>query len=110
VSDWLSQLKAGDEVVVSGGFRRRLEKIARVTETQIVICEGTVATRYNRKNGYRVGERGYDTPRLSEPTAVVRDEIVRASLVHHITRANFDSVSTQALRRAYELLCKGATP
>lgn len=65
--DWLKTLKAGDEVIVSGGgvgSTRYIRTVDRATATQIVV-EGR---KYNRARGKRVGSSGWGTSCIVEAT------------------------------------------
>ncbi len=69
---WLNGLDAGDEVGVSYRHGVRLERVTKVTPTQVV----TGRDRWRKKDGRRVGE--YDRwfpPRLVEATEEVRAEV-----------------------------------
>lgn len=80
MSDWLQNLKAGDEVIVPGtlNFRSILTRrlVDRATPTQIIIGE----SRYLRRTGTKLGSSGYDRQWLHEPTELKLQIVKRDAL------------------------------
>lgn len=60
----LKDLIAGDEVLVTGTFRRRIAKVDKVTKTQIVVDNA----RFRRDSGWQCGSDRWNVTRISVPT------------------------------------------
>jgi hypothetical protein len=60
-TSWLDTIKAGDSIWIGihADDHRRIEKVSRLTETQIVTGVNFGASRYQRKNGRPIGGRTY---------------------------------------------------
>lgn len=102
----LSDLKAGDEVVVkASGYYQVYERhtITRVTPTQIVIGPN----RYRKSDGYRIGDgTGWGTIRAYVITDEIRAEIRYRELVNHMKGQNWNSYPVQILEEIFEILKK----
>lgn len=59
--DWLTNLKAGDEVVIYEAFRDpRIKPVVRTTATQILVNIGwSEPTRFDRRDGIQKGKPRY---------------------------------------------------
>ncbi len=85
-SEWLAQLKAGDEVIVSGTHTMTLDTVTRTTKTLIIVEKNR---RFNRKRGRPSGS-GYYGPSLEQPTPEKRRE-----LADHIAKNTRKSLAYQ---------------
>lgn len=74
--EWLNSLKPGDEVLVGGRWDDRIDKVGRVTATQIVVG----GTKYRKSNGRRVGATGFRIGYISELDKEARDRMNHVSL------------------------------
>lgn len=100
MSDWLQNLKAGDEVIVRRGLghtRNYISTIDKVTPTQIVIGE----SRYNRTTGRRRGDTGWNSANLVEPTrealAIAREAARRELYTAKLRTMNWAALPADAL-------------
>ena len=90
----LKDLVAGDEVLVTGTFHRRIAKIDKVTKTQIVIDNA----RFRRDSGWQCGSDRWNVRRISVPTekeiSDIKEENLRKILINTISSFNFERLST----------------
>lgn len=103
----LKDLVAGDEVLVTGTFHRRIAKIDKVTKTQIVIDNA----RFRRDSGWQCGSDRWNVRRISVPTekeiSDIKEENLRKILIHTISSFNFERLSTNELKQVYNIVkCK----
>ena len=94
---WLDELKAGDEVVVSGTWRERIARVERVTP-KFIYADGD---RFRKSTRYKVGGHGW----LEKPTEDRRLEINLSKLRSHIASSeSFRTASKDKLQRIVEIL------
>lgn len=103
----LKDLKAGDDVVVTGIFHRRIAKVDKVTKTQIIIDNA----RFRRDSGLQCGSDRWNVRRISVPTekeiSDIKEENLRKILIHTISSFDFESLSTNELKQVYNIVkCK----
>lgn len=96
-SEWLQNLKAGDEVVLfAGGYRshRRIATLDRTTKTQIIVG----SQKYSRSHGLLIGGGSWNTHSLRKPTDEIRanilEEMRREDAISIISRAKLDNYNT----------------
>ena len=104
----LKDLVAGDEVLVTGTFHRRIAKIDKVTKTQIVIDNA----RFRRDSGWQCGGDSWNRKSISVPTekeiSDVKEENLRKELLYAISSFDFKRLSTDELKQVYNIVkCKG---
>jgi len=84
-SNWLNELNAGDTVIVESEFghtHKRLEKVDKVTATQIVIG----GLRFRKSDGGCMGEdRSWQRTQLKEPRPGPVRELCKREIVDGIT-------------------------
>ena len=97
-SKWLASLKPGDEVAVTGtaiSGSARLEKIDRMTATQIIIG----SARYSKKDGCAIGQYSeFRRPYISEITDSVRNDIELRELRYWANSRNWNALTLDQLR------------
>lgn len=99
--DWLTNIEPGDTVVISGhaGCSGTINKVVRLTKTMITVGDREI--RFNRKNGWGVGDYGYHKPHLMEPTPKLLERIKRENLVngcaYHCNKNNLKKLDTEDL-------------
>jgi len=76
-SDWLNNLKVGDDVVCRGAYSEvSIAQITRITKAQVFV---RVNERYEqafwKKDGYQVGGNIWRKSTLGQPTQEIRDSI-----------------------------------
>lgn len=103
----LKDLKAGDDVVVTGIFHRRIAKVDKVTKTQIIIDN----VRFRRDSGWQCGSDRWNVRRISVPTeneiSDIKEENLRKILIHTISSFDFERLSTNELKQVYNIVkCK----
>lgn len=107
MSDWLSSLKPGDEVLCSGRFDN-IVTIEAVTKTQVVAG----GDRFSRKTGALIGYRGgFFHPSIHKLTQEKRDEIERQRLIFklcQLSARHFENVPTDAIRDFASILDKSS--
>lgn len=103
----LKDLVAGDDVIVTGTFHRRIAKVDKVTKTKIVIDNA----RFRRDSGWQCGGDRWNVRRISVPTekeiSDIKEENLRKILIHTISSFDFERLSTNELKQVYNIVkCK----
>ena len=100
----LKDLIAGDEVLVTGTFHRRIAKIDKVTKTKIVIDNA----RFRRDSGWQCGGDSWNRESISVPTekeiSDIKEENLRKTLVYTISSFNFERLSIDELKQVYNII------
>lgn len=100
----LKDLVAGDEVLVTGMYYRRIAKVDKVTKTQIVVDN----VRFRRDSGWQCGNDRLDTKSISVPTekgiSDVKEENFRKKLIYAIRSFDFKRLSTDELKQVYKIV------
>lgn len=100
----LKDLVAGDDVIVTGTFHRRIAKVDKVTKTQIIIDNA----RFRRDSGWQCGSDRWNVRRISVPTekeiSDIKEENLRKILIHTISSFNFERLSTNELKQVYNII------
>ena len=103
----LKDLKAGDDVVVTDTFHRRIAKVNKVTKTQIVIDNA----RFRRDSGWQCGSDRWNVRRISVPTekeiSDAKEENLRKTLIYAISSFDFKRLSTDELIKQVYNIVKG---
>lgn len=110
--EWADALKPGDVVIVSPGFGRdndRLEKVDKVTPTQIVLACGS---RYRRKDGDLVGNNDrWSRWSIEEPTKEAVERIRKRQAADWISRhQGLEKVPLETLLWFVEQVKEATTP
>lgn len=105
VSEWLHDLKEGDEVIVSPHFgNSEIKTVSRVTKTLIIVG----SERFSKRWGQLVGTDIYFQKNLIKTTpekaAIVKERNLRNTLIRKIENHNLSKVSTDDLMKAWEIL------
>lgn len=99
-AEWLAQLKANDEVILThGGWssRHTLHVVDRTTATQVLLV-GCPNTRFSRKDGRAIGGNRYSTSRIEEPTQELRQKAERQELEDWMARIKPSELTLEQLR------------
>ena len=100
----LKDLVAGDEVLVTGMFHRRIAKVDKVTKTKIVIDNA----RFRRDSGWQCGVDRWNVRRISVPTekemTEIKEENLRKTLIYSISSFDFKRLSTDELKQVYNIV------
>ena len=100
----LKDLVAGDEVLVTGTFHRRIAKVDKVTKTQIVVNDA----RFRRDSGWQCGGDRWNVIKISVPTeneiSDVKEENLRKTLIYAISSFDFKRLSTDELKQVYNIV------
>lgn len=100
----LKDLVAGDDVLVTSMYRRRIAKIDKVTKTQIVVDN----VRFRRGSGLQCGGNSWDMKRISVPAEKeiedVKEENLRKKLIYAISSFDFKRLSTDELKQVYNIV------
>ena len=100
----LKDLKAGDDVLVTGTFHRRIAKVDKVTKTQIVVNNA----RFRRDSGWQCGSDRWNVRKISVPTekeiSDVKEENLRKTLIYVISSSDFERLSTDKLKQVYNIV------
>lgn len=100
----LKDLKAGDDVLVTGTFRRRIAKVDKVTKTQIIIDNA----RFRRDSGWQCGSDRWNVRRISVPTekeiSDIKEENFRKELLYAISSSDFERLSIDKLKQVYNIV------
>lgn len=99
----LKDLVAGDDVLVTGNYYRRISKVVKVTKTQIVVNN----VRFRRDSGWQCGSDSWDRKSISVPTekeiSEVKEENLRKTLIYAIRSFDFKRLSTDELKQVYNI-------
>jgi hypothetical protein len=103
----LKDLIAGDDVLVVGRSCRRIDKIDKVTKTQIVVNNA----RFRRDSGWQCGGDSWSRKSISVPTekeiSDIKEENLRDTLIYAISSFDFKRLSTDELKQVYNIVkCK----
>jgi hypothetical protein len=79
-SEWLAQLKAGDEVIIHTWRNADIHTVAKTTKTQITAN----GTRFNR-HGRQIGSHSYWSQWLQQPTPEKREKVIVESELRSLT-------------------------
>ena len=100
----IKDLVAGDEVLVTGMYYRRIAKVDKVTKTQIIANNA----RFRRDSGWQCGSDTWDRKIISIPTEKeildIKEENLRKSLIHTISSFDFERLSTNELKQVYNIV------
>lgn len=100
----LKDLVAGDDVLVTGNYHRRIAKVDKVTKTQIVVN----SVRFRRDSGWQCGSDSWDRKSISVPTekeiSDIKEENFRNTLIYAIRSFDFKRLSTDELKQVYNIL------
>jgi hypothetical protein len=103
---WLTNLKPGEEVVISSNRRLWFGVVERRTPSGRIIVQSNShgMTEFN-PDGYERGRRdSIYQAHLTEPTQAIRDQIERSDLVGRMSIVRWDKVSLDKLRRIAAVL------
>lgn len=97
-------LVAGDDVLVTGNYYRRIAKVDKVTKTQIVVNN----VRFRRDSGWQCGSDRWDKKIISVPTekeiSDIKEENFRETLIYAISSFDFKRLSTDELKQVYNIV------
>lgn len=100
----LKDLVAGDDVLVTGMYHRRIAKVGKVTKTQIVVDN----VRFRRDSGWQCGGDSWNRKSISVPTekeiSDVKEENFRKKLIYAISSFDFERLSTDELKQVYNIV------
>ena len=100
----LKDLVAGDEVLVTGIYHRRIAKVDRVTKTQIIVDN----TRFRRDSGWQYGGDSWSRKSIFVPTekeiSEIKEENLRKNLIYTISSFDFKRLSTDELKQVYNIV------
>ncbi len=100
----LKDLVAGDDVLVTGMFHRRIAKVDKVTKTQIIIN----GVRFRRDSGWQCGRDRWNVGKISVPTekeiSDIKEENFRKKLIYAISSFDFKRLSTDELKQLYNIV------
>ena len=100
----LKDLVAGDDVLITSRYYRRIAKVDKVTKTQIIANNA----RFRRDSGWQCGSDNWDRKIISIPTEKeildIKEENLRKTLVYAISSFNFESLSTDELKQVYNIV------
>ena len=100
----LKDLVAGDDVIVSGMYNRRIAKVDKVTKTQIVVNNA----RFRRDSGWQCGGDRWNVKSISVPTekeiSDIKEENLRKTLIYAISSFDFKRLSTDELKQVYNIV------
>ena len=111
-NEWLSELKAGDQVIAKERYRARITKVLRLTKTQILIAGyfGNSEIRFRKDDGYMIGE--HDRFGRSNLVQATKESIAKITLESSISKCsdltmNFNKFTQE---QCDEFLAKYAPP
>lgn len=100
----LKDLVAGDNVLVTSRYYRRIAKVDKVTKTQIIANND----RFRRDSGWQYGGDRWNRKSISVPTekeiSDIKEENLRNTLVYAISSFDFKRLSTDELKQVYNIV------
>ena len=100
----LKDLQVGDEVIVRRRFTKKVAKVERVTNTQILVN----GVRYLKKNGREIGGGAWTSRYISIPKEgeiiEVREEMVRAEVDYFFNGNGLDYLSFDKIQQIYNII------
>ena len=100
----IKDLVAGDDVLITSRYYRRIAKVDKVTKTQIIANNA----RFRRDSGWQCTSDNWDRKSISVPTEKeildIKEENLRKTLVYAISSFNFESLSTDELKQVYNIV------
>ena len=100
----LKDLVAGDEVLITSRYYRRIAKVDKVTKTQIIANNA----RFRRDSGWQCGSDRWDMKSISVPTekeiSDIKEENFRKKLIYAISSFDFERLSTDELKQVYNIV------
>lgn len=100
----LKDLVAGDNVLVTSRYYRRIAKVDKVTKTQIIANND----RFRRDSGWQYGVDSWNRKSISVPTekeiSDIKEENLRNTLVYAISSFDFKRLSTDELKQVYNIV------
>ena len=100
----LKDLVAGDDVLITSRYYRRIAKVDKVTKTQIIVNNA----RFRRDSGWQFGSDRWNVRRISVPTekeiSDVKEENLRKILINTISSFDFKRLSTDELKQVYNIV------
>lgn len=100
----LKDLITGDDVLVECRSCRRIAKVDKVTNTQIVVDN----VRFRRDSGWQCGGDSWSRKSISVPTekeiSNIKEENFRKRLIYAISSFDFKRLSTDELRQVYNIV------
>jgi hypothetical protein len=102
--EWLSSLKAGDEVAVSGTYGDYfIATVKYTTATRIDVGP----SRYRRNDGRRIGDDRWGRNRLVEVTDELRQQIRREQVIGSLRAFDWRKLSNDTLFAIHDMAGKG---
>jgi hypothetical protein len=102
---WLEELRAGDKVFVNNRYGERIDRISKVTKTQIVIAP---LDRFDRATGRLRGQRARSTKYLTEWTQALEDQFLEDmamyALSSRLSLMVWDNVPAAKRKKIAEIL------
>lgn len=100
----LKDLVAGDDVLITSRYYRRIAKVDKVTKTQIIVNNA----RFRRDSGWQFGSDRWNVRRISVPTekeiSDIKEENLRKGLLYAISSFDFKRLSTDDLKQVYNIV------
>lgn len=100
----LKDLVAGDEVLVTDMYYRRIAKVDKVTKSQIIVDN----VRFRRNSGWQCGNDRWNVKSISVPTekeiSDIKEEHFRKELLYAISSFDFKRLSTDELKQVYNIV------
>lgn len=100
----LKDLVAGDEVLVTDMYYRRIAKVDKVTKSQIIVDN----VRFRRNSGWQCGNDRWNVKSISVPTekeiSDIKEENFRKELIYAIRSFDFKRLSTDELKQVYNIV------
>lgn len=100
-------MEVGDKVIISYGLDRKIDTVARLTKTQIVLENGD---RYNRTSGRLVGKSSWCGSRIREASeeelANLEKELLKKKLVWYLRSYDWERVDVDLLWKVVQLMKK----
>lgn len=107
-NDWLEKLGLLQKVIINSRDARSIGEVERFTKTMIVVKVGEATYRFNKTNGYSVGNDLWDIKSLSEATPKllkeVKEENRKRYLINLFGKQRWNKVDLERLETIYSLL------
>jgi hypothetical protein len=106
---WLEDLKAGDKVVISSTYDRRVCIVTRVTKTLIIIGNFRFSKSFGSIVPNDAWSSTYLVPATEKEMQSIRDVKHRNGLLTHLRKTDFSTLQTKTLETIYSIIKEEVT-
>ena len=109
--NWLENIEVGQPVIVKGQWHKLIDKVQRLTKTQIILEQ--TYTRYRRSDGKAIGASSSFHPNICEATIEeiqkIQHSFARKNMINQIKKCNLNSMDDAKLVKIFKLVDEGVS-